>query len=325
MIFETIFLSLISRGGGGGNNGTPQPISELHRQELYDEIIQNLGLPEEQDAPYNQELKKFIDSIVDNDFKVIGYTDGGKTIIIESNNPNNNDRIYVDDNFLVNINSYDSGLNGYDMTSIITTYIQMPDYLKNGMNKGTGKDGIWFIQDGKTSGRYSHQTNQVIIPPSTLQNPSGDTFALDTVLFHELTHRADFEHGLRRRDYSLINLNQPGGKPKTLSSGLFHDIGLKEQASAYSRSYKYTKTGLLTKKEQKILSYDTENLSETMVVMWIKHNHGGNALVEDPRGINGSNRITVDKWIKLNPDLNRIGEKLYNAKDYTEFKSILTE
>ena len=60
-----------------------------------------------------------------------------------------------------------------------------------------------------------------------------------------------------------------------------------------------------------------------MSVMHMKHNYGGNALVEDPRGINRDNRITVDRWVELNPGLNEIGEKLYNAKNYNEFKAVL--
>lgn len=319
MIFETIFLSLISRGGGGNNGGnTPPPISEEERQKLYKEIETKF-----QESEITKEgLHEFIDSIVDNGFHISGYP-GGYRVLIESNDTANNDRIYVDRRFLAELEQ--SKDNGYTMSSIIDEYVKIPDALKNGTHTPRGPlDGIYFTAQGSSSGTYDQRDNEVRIPTSWLEHKVDDANGLGTTLIHELTHRADYEQSTRTDDFSLIGFNQqPGGKSKKLSSGLFHDIGLKEQASAYSRSYKYTESGRKTTSDKKIIKYDSENLSETMSVMHMKHNYGGNALVEDPRGTNRDNRITVDRWVELNPGLNEIGEKLYNAKNYNEFKAVL--
>ena len=119
------YLSLISRGGGGGNNGgnTPPPISEEERQKLYKEIETKF-----QDREITKEgLHEFIDSIVDNGFHISGYL-GDYRVLIESNDPSNNDQIYVDKEFLAKLE--ESKNNGYTMSSIMDEYMKILLSLK---------------------------------------------------------------------------------------------------------------------------------------------------------------------------------------------------
>jgi hypothetical protein len=139
-----------------------------------------------------------------------------------------------------------------------------------------------------------------------------------------MTHRADFEFGTRRNDTSKIGGSPMDNNTKILSEQtVFEDISTREIASAYSRSYKYTRGTHKTKNKDKIINYTTENLAETMRVVHAIHKYGDNVKVESPKGINRNNKITAEEWKKTNPELYEIGEKLYNSKSYDEFKSIL--
>ena len=294
---------------GGSQPTTPSPDQINAWIETMFEEVPNL---------WEEQCEEFVDSVVNNGFQIESIQYG--IIKIVSTDPNNNDVLRVSYDFL---NRLSNNSARYSMSSIMDEYSALPDFLKN----GNGNGGVINFTTQQSGGSWSPISNDVDIPASTLTQDSNHPYSLRSVLIHEMTHRADFEYSNRNEDWTVLPAWKSGNSSRAGSNlarlGQFRRVSTYETASAYSRSYKYTAAGNKVRSERKKLAYDTENLAETMMVMHQIHKFGDNAKVEDPRQNDRLIRITGKEWKKINPDLAEIGEKLYNAKNYDEFKSIM--
>ena len=229
-------------GGGGQRRATTKDMYESSLKEHFGDVLSD------------NEIQNFADSIIEHNFSISGFVshDGSVEIVLKSNDPNNNDELHIEKGFLAKLS--DSKFN--TMMSVLNEYEDIPEKKKNGKNSSNSElnGQILFTSRRGKGGLYTGGLlNGIIIPASTLKYKRGSDFSLSTTLIHEMTHRADFEGGVRYKDASLIGGSKIEGSKLGLSYlTKFSEISSHEVASAYSRQYKYTKTGRLTTKDSKV-------------------------------------------------------------------------
>ena len=306
-MFEIInYLSLISRGGGGGTS-PPQPRETPEEfQQRYDEAYDNLVNAKRitdrniTNMFSKPQVKRLLDVMLNENIHYVGHNQ--KAIMFEERTllPDGTENVTDINISIASFKQMDKKNSITSLEDLMETYYDVPLYQRqfaSAVNFGTIDK---FQRGDPNGGLYEPFSKTVCVNATLLTNEYGNTKEwAQLTLYHEFTHATDF--------------NVP--HPHTFLSGVsttsnkFKNIMENSWASSYSESY-----GKGTN------SWYQESLAEAVAYTKQANVLGGNNVyvyrpdIRDGKVYAGE-RITYNQWKSENSELAKF------ASDYVECKN----